>query len=108
MKFILIDEFQDISTSRATLVKALVEKSKRCSLFCVGDDWQSIYRFTGSDLRFTNNFSNEFGTSKTTALDKTFRFNQEISDLATSFVTQNPNQQDKEIYCNYSIRRSSS
>ena len=96
-KFILVDEFQDISASRAALVKALVEKGSRCSLFCVGDDWQSIYRFTGSDIRFTNNFNQEFGSSKTTALDKTFRFNQEISDLATSFVTKNPNQQKKEI-----------
>ena len=96
-KFILVDEFQDISASRAALVKALVEKGSRCSLFCVGDDWQSIYRFTGSDIRFTNNFNQEFGSSKTTALDRTFRFNQEISDLATSFVTQNPNQQKKEI-----------
>ena len=96
-KFILVDEFQDISASRAALVKALVEKGSRCSLFCVGDDWQSIYRFTGSDINFTNNFNQEFGSSKTTALDKTFRFNQEISDLATSFVTRNPNQQKKEI-----------
>lgn len=96
-KFILVDEFQDISASRAALVKALVEKGSRCSLFCVGDDWQSIYRFTGSDIRFTNNFNQEFGSSKITALDKTFRFNQEISDVATSFVTQNPNQQKKEI-----------
>jgi DNA helicase-4 len=97
-KFILVDEFQDISASRAELVKVLVEKGPRSSLFCVGDDWQSIYRFTGSDIRYTNEFRSRFGPSATTALDKTFRFNQEISAVATKFVTKNPTQQKKEIW----------
>jgi DNA helicase-4 len=96
-KFILVDEFQDISASRAELVKVLVEKGPRTSLFCVGDDWQSIYRFTGSDIRYTNEFRSRFGPSATTALDKTFRFNQEISGVATKFVTKNPTQQKKKI-----------
>ena len=97
-KFILVDEFQDISASRAELVKALVQNGPRTSLFCVGDDWQSIYRFTGSDIRYTNEFRSRFGPSSTIALDKTFRFNQEISGVATKFVTKNPTQQKKEIW----------
>ena len=97
-KFILVDEFQDISASRAELVKVLVEKGPRTSLFCVGDDWQSIYRFTGSDIRYTNEFRSRFGPSATTALDKTFRFNQEISGVATKFVTKNPAQQKKKMW----------
>lgn len=97
-KFILVDEFQDISASRAELVKALVENGPRTSLFCVGDDWQSIYRFTGSDIRYTNEFRSRFGPSATTALDKTFRFNKEISDVASGFITRNPEQQKKEVW----------
>jgi DNA helicase-4 len=49
-KYIMVDEFQDISDSRARLVQALQRSSKKCSIFCVGDDWQAIYRFTGSIL----------------------------------------------------------
>lgn len=96
-KFILVDEFQDISESRASLVKALIKMGPRASLFCVGDDWQSIYRFTGSDIRYTSEFNGQFGVSAITALDKTFRFNQEISEVATNFVVKNPAQQKKQI-----------
>ena len=54
--YILVDEFQDISEPRAKLVKALRDSVPECSLFCVGDDWQAIYRFTGSDIRFHYGF----------------------------------------------------
>ena len=55
-KYILIDEYQDISLPRAKLVKALRNQQPEGSLFCVGDDWQSIYRFTGSDIHLTSGF----------------------------------------------------
>lgn len=96
-RFILVDEFQDISDARARLVKYLRDSSSECSLFCVGDDWQAIYRFTGSDLAFTTAFKDKFGTTATTALDLTFRFNDSISETATRFVLQNPAQVKKEL-----------
>ena len=99
-KYILIDEFQDIASSRANLVKALREDAENCSLFCVGDDWQSIYRFTGSDLNYTTEFEQEFGYFSITKLDKTYRFNNSICDVATKFVTQNPIQQKKHLITN--------
>ena len=46
-KYILVDEFQDISQSRYRLIKSLIDQDWRTKTFCVGDDWQSIYRFTG-------------------------------------------------------------
>ncbi len=52
-KYILVDEFQDISAIRADLVKSLVDKGDDTVLSCVGDDWQSIYRFSGSDISYT-------------------------------------------------------
>ncbi len=96
-RFILVDEFQDISEPRARLVRALRESVDACSLFCVGDDWQSIYRFTGSDIRFTTDFEARFGATKITVLDKTFRFNNRICDVASLFVLENPAQVKKSL-----------
>ncbi|RVU86543.1 hypothetical protein EOL70_03615 [Leucothrix sargassi] len=94
---ILVDEFQDISSSRADLILALRKQHKDASLFCVGDDWQSIYRFAGSDLRYVTAFKKHFGATQTTTLDKTFRFNNSISDIACQFVSRNPEQINKAI-----------
>ncbi|MFC1688279.1 UvrD-helicase domain-containing protein [Pseudomonadota bacterium] len=96
-KYIMVDEFQDISASRAKLIKELRNKVDDCSVFCVGDDWQAIYRFTGSDLNFTTSFEKKFGTTKQTLLNKTFRFNNSISDIASRFVSKNPDQVKKNI-----------
>lgn len=96
-RYILVDEFQDISRPRARLVKALRDKAKNCTVFCVGDDWQAIYRFTGSDVTLTTGFEKEFGPTKTTSLDKTFRFNNRICDVASKFVMKNPAQVKKEL-----------
>ncbi|MFD2017407.1 UvrD-helicase domain-containing protein [Vibrio olivae] len=94
-KYLLVDEFQDISEPRARLVKALRDSTPGCSLFCVGDDWQAIYRFSGADVRLTTEFSNYFGPTSETTLDMTFRFNNSIGEVATQFVTQNPVQLKK-------------
>jgi len=96
-KYILVDEFQDISEPRARLVKVLQSKMSDASIFCVGDDWQSIYRFSGSDIRFTTEFESLFGMHSTVTLDKTFRFNNKISEVASSFVSKNPSQVQKNI-----------
>ena len=96
-KYILVDEFQDISESRARLVKAIRDSISSPSLFCVGDDWQAIYRFSGADVCLTTNFSTYFGSTSETTLDMTFRFNSAIGDVATKFVIQNPIQLKKEI-----------
>ncbi len=96
-KQILVDEFQDISGPRARLVKALHSQVEGSSLFCVGDDWQAIYRFSGSDLKFTTEFEQHFGVTKTTTLDKTFRFNSSICDIASRFIQQNSSQVNKTL-----------
>ncbi len=94
---IMVDEFQDISESRARLIRALRDAVPGSSLFCVGDDWQAIYRFTGSDVSLTTGFEDYFGVTAVTKLAKTFRFNNSISDIATRFVTQNPAQLKKQL-----------
>lgn len=99
-RYILVDEFQDISQSRYRLLKTLLEQSPDCKLFGVGDDWQSIYRFTGSDLSIMTEFSKYFGYTKSLILDKTFRFNDKICDFSSKFIKKNPNQIPKTLSTN--------
>ena len=55
--YILVDEFQDISVGRAKLLKALLEQRPNNQLFAVGDDWQAIFRFAGSDISLMRDFT---------------------------------------------------
>ncbi|CCQ11660.1 DNA helicase IV [Pseudoalteromonas luteoviolacea B = ATCC 29581] len=89
---LLVDEFQDISRSRAKLLHMLQGRGKFPQLFAVGDDWQAIYRFSGSDLTFTTKFTQKFANAKVFALDKTFRFHERLLRVSSDFVTRNPTQ----------------
>lgn len=96
-KCILVDEYQDISTARARLIKALYTQVSDSVLTVVGDDWQSIYRFAGSEISLFHNFEKYFGFSKKVKLDYTFRYNDKISSVSQKFIEANPNQIKKEI-----------
>ena len=95
--YILVDEFQDISPGRARLVKALLDQSPDAQLFAVGDDWQSIYRFAGSDISIMREFGDRFGHSEQTYLETTFRCADRIAEVATEFVLSNPAQIRKRV-----------
>ena len=102
---ILVDEFQDISRSRARLVKALLAQREDARLFAVGDDWQSIYRFAGSDIHMMRNFGDEFGGTfdgeadvhSTVDLGRTFRSVDKIAFAARRFILRNPAQLSKTV-----------
>ncbi|SDG42469.1 UvrD-helicase domain-containing protein [Paraburkholderia phenazinium] len=96
-KLILVDEFQDISPGRARLVKALLAQHPDSVLFAVGDDWQAINRFAGSDLSIMRSFDEHFGKTETRYLSKTFRSNQGISTVAARFVAKNLTQIPKKV-----------
>jgi len=96
-KYIMVDEFQDISAPRNALIKALLDQDPDNGFYCVGDDWQSIYRFTGSDINIIAEFEKNYGFAATTILDKTFRFNNKIGDVASKFIQCNPIQFIKKI-----------
>ena len=96
-RYILVDEFQDISPGRARLLKALLDQSSDAQLFAVGDDWQSIYRFTGSDIAIMREFGDHFGHTEQTYLETTFRCADRIADVATKFVLCNPAQIFKKV-----------
>lgn len=95
--YILVDEFQDISPGRARLLKALLDTSETVQLFAVGDDWQAIYRFTGSDIAIMREFQERFGESERINLETTFRCSNRIADIATEFVLKNPSQIRKNV-----------
>ncbi|WP_413283246.1 DNA helicase IV [Vibrio sp. MA40-2] len=99
-RYIMVDEYQDISPDRIALVEALCRNQKGetlSSLFAVGDDWQSIYQFAGSDVDLTTGFAQRFASSSIHSLDMTYRFNSKIADVANQFIQQNPNQLEKEF-----------
>ena len=95
--YILVDEFQDISSGRAGLLKALVDQSPTAQLFAVGDDWQAIFRFAGSDIAIMREFEERFGPGARTDLETTFRCSDGLCKLATRFVRSNPAQIEKKV-----------
>lgn len=95
-KYILIDEYQDISDGRMELVEA-IRQYNFAKLFCVGDDWQSIYQFSGSDLSLFTGFQDKYPYCATVKLSNTYRFSQELSDLSSQFIQKNPHQYEKKI-----------
>ena len=95
--YILVDEFQDISPSRARLLKALLDSSPGSQLFAVGDDWQAIYRFGGSDISVMRDFGDHFGAFERVDLATTFRCADRIATVATDFVLRNPDQIRKTV-----------
>ncbi len=86
---ILIDEFQDISLQRYRLIKALMSKNHNCKLFCVGDDWQSIMGFTGSNLEFFVKFHDYFDHPARTDLSINYRSCKSIVDAGAELIKYN-------------------
>ena len=93
---VMVDEFQDASNARARIVRGLLRRPGRF-LLAVGDDWQSVNRFAGSDLSVMTNFEEWFGPGPELRLEQTFRCPQSICDAATGFVMKNPRQLPKEV-----------
>ncbi len=99
-KYILLDEVQDLSRNRCLLIREILHKNPGCRLFAVGDDWQSIYRFTGSDLTLIQDFEKTFGlTTRRSLIETTHRFGQPTIQISSDFVQKNPDQSNKNV-CN--------
>lgn len=95
-KYVIVDEYQDISFARYQLVKAILDQTK-AKLLCVGDDWQSIYRFAGSDITLFTHFQDYLGPSAIFRLEQTYRNAQQLIDEAGRFVMKNPDQMKKKL-----------
>lgn len=95
-KYIIIDEFQDIARQRFNLTKRLSEITK-AKVVAVGDDWQSIYSFSGSDITLFTKFLELMGAGTELKITHTYRNSQELIDIAGGFVQRNSSQIRKQL-----------
>ena len=103
-KYIIIDEFQDTSLNRFKLIDAIM-KQNNAKIFVVGDDYQSIYRFSGCNLDIFLNFNKLVSNLNIINLDYNYRNPKEIIDVANSFIMKNKNQIKKETICLKNINK---
>ena len=96
--YILVDEFQDISLDRYRFLQALRRVKPLTKLFCVGDDWQSIYRFAGSDMALFKQFDKFFGYTKKCLMETTYRFGEPAIEESSKFILANPEQAVKSVH----------
>lgn len=96
--YILVDEFQDISMDRYRFLKSLRRKEPLTKIFCVGDDWQSIYRFAGSDMALFKQFEKYFGYTKKCLMETTYRFGEPAIANSSKFILANPEQAVKNVH----------
>lgn len=90
-QYIIIDEYQDISFARFNLIKEIRQLSG-ARLICVGDDWQSIYRFAGSDISLFSNFEKYVGKYKLLLIEQTYRNAQSLIDITSKYIQKNKKQ----------------
>lgn len=104
VKYIIIDEYQDTSLVRFNLIKSILDKTN-ASLIAVGDDFQSIYRFTGCDLTLFLKFKTIFPDAEILKIQNTYRNSQELISVAGKFVMRNKRQMRKKLRSSKSINR---
>ena len=95
-RYIIVDEYQDLSALRQEFLRLLIESSQ-ANLFAVGDDWQAIYGFSGSRVDFTLNFRKFWGDFSLHRISKTYRFGPTLAKLSSNFIMQDRAQIRKQI-----------
>lgn len=102
-KYIIVDEYQDISRQRFNLTKALSDVTN-AKIIAVGDDWQSIYAFSGSDISLFTKFEENMGYAKMLKIVRTYRNSQEVIDIAGNFIQKNTEQITKRLISSKNIK----
>ena len=95
--YVIIDEYQDISYQRFSFIRKISELFNS-KVVAVGDDWQTIYSFSGSDIDLFTRFSEIMGYSSETQITNTYRNSQELIDLAGDFILKNKYQLEKYLH----------
>lgn len=101
--YIFVDEYQDISLQRFDLCEKLSQASN-AKIIAVGDDWQSIFRFSGSQIELFTKFEEKMGYANVLKITKTYRNSQELIDIAGGFVMENQKQIKKDLKSAKSIK----
>lgn len=94
-QYILVDEFQDVNTLQVNLIKEFLTPDNQ--LFCVGDDWQSIYGFRGSNVDYIVNFPKYFSKAKTIKLNLNYRSTEHIVNAGNEVIAHNKFKVEKEV-----------
>ncbi|MDD2181073.1 MAG: UvrD-helicase domain-containing protein [Bacilli bacterium] len=95
-KYIIIDEYQDISIQRFNLTKE-VSRLSDAKVIAVGDDWQAVFAFAGSDVTLFTEFKKLMGYGEELQITNTYRNSQELIDIAGKFVMKNSKQIKKKL-----------
>lgn len=95
-KYIIVDEYQDISLNRLNFLKNLVDKTNAKTIV-VGDDFQTIYSFAGSNINLFLNYAEDMNAT-VLKITNTYRNSQELIDIAGSFVMKNDKQIKKVLH----------
>lgn len=103
-EYIIIDEYQDISQYKYELAKKTVDRN-HAKIYAVGDDWQSIYSFSGSRIEYTYNFKKYFKDAVLFRINRTYRNSQELLNVSGEFVMRNPDQIKKYLLSNKHLNR---
>lgn len=104
---ILVDEFQDVSEIELKLFDSFLGVGSETHLFCVGDDWQSIYGFRGSDVRIFTEFTDRFKDTTYTSLSVNFRCPPAVVDAGQKLMSlAEVNQNWKEVEADSDITTS--
>ena len=101
-KYIIVDEYQDTSFTRYNLLRNICDNIG-AKIMVVGDDWQSIYSFSGCDVNIFTKFDNFFDVCETRYVEKTYRNSQQLIDVSSNFVMKNPDQSRKELKSSKSL-----
>lgn len=95
-KYILVDEFQDVNNLQVELLKLLL--TDETQLFCVGDDWQSVYGFRGSNINYIIDFEKHFYDAKTITLNLNYRSTHNIVEASNEVIRHNKYKVEKDIH----------
>ncbi|MWV40840.1 UvrD-helicase domain-containing protein [Natrialba sp. INN-245] len=94
---LLVDEFQDVSADQIELIERLVGSNGDVHLFCVGDDWQSIYSFQGAEVEYFVEFDEHVMPATRTRLVKNYRCPEPVLEAGNALIGENPSQIDKQV-----------
>jgi DNA helicase-2/ATP-dependent DNA helicase PcrA len=95
-QYIMVDEYQDTNRAQYLLINLLASKHR--NLCVVGDDWQSIYKFRGADIKNILNFEKDYAEAKVIHLEQNYRSSQVILDAAYGVISKNINRKDKNLW----------
>lgn len=95
-QYIIIDEYQDTSITKFQMIDEIINVTNS-KLLVVGDDFQSIYRFTGCNLKVFLNFNKIYKDAKIFQIVNTYRNPQELINVAGSFIMKNKKQLKKKL-----------